>query len=92
MNQGWSNKYCSICPNTLFFHCDIFQVSLFKQAAVRLSFLPCNVGHSKQATVVFIPTLLFRAISVLSCSKRSDLFVDRFLYLPFLYEVPCCYQ
>jgi len=39
--------------------------SLFKQATVSLFFLPCNISHSKQAAVVFIPTFNFLAVSVL---------------------------
>jgi len=58
--------------NTIFF---TFQAqSLFKQAAVSLSFLPCNVSHSKQDATVFFP-----AGSVLPSSKGSDIFIERFL-------------
>jgi len=49
-----------------------------------------NVSHSKQA--VFIPVFTFHTVSVLPSSKRSDIFLDPFLYLPFVYIAPVSYQ
>jgi len=38
----------------------LFKLKLFSnKAIVYLSFLPCNVSHSKQAAIVFIPTFTF---------------------------------
>jgi len=66
--------------------------SLFKQAAVSLSFLSRNISYSKQAAVVFIPAFTFPAVSVLPSSKRSFIFIDPFRFPPFVYKAPVSYQ
>jgi len=57
----------------------LFKLSLFEQAAIRLAFLPRNVSHYKQAC--FYSRFTFPAHFSLSSSKRSDIFIDPFLYL-----------
>jgi len=53
---------------------NIFQAqSLFKQAAISLSFLPCNLSNSKQAGVFSFPYLVFPAVSILPSTKRLDI-------------------
>jgi len=52
-----------------FLHYDIFTFQAqipFKQAAVRLSFFPCNLSHSKQSAFISFPLFqltLFQEIS-----------------------------
>jgi len=74
--------YCSICSNSLFSKMIFFRFqaqSLFKQAAVRLSFLPCNVSHSK---------LSFSRQFILPSSVRSESFLIHF-FISLLYKSPC---
>jgi len=58
-----------ICSTILFFalwYFSLCMLSLFEQAAISLSFLPCNVSHSKQTGVMFSCLLYFPASSQIS--------------------------
>jgi len=57
--------------------------SLFKLAAVSLSFLPCNVSHSKQAAIMFSFPLYFSANISLTSSVKAESFSTRF-FIPLL--------
>jgi len=60
--------------------------SLFKQAVISLPSLPCNVSHSKQAAIFFIPTLLFPLCQFYPLTGDQIYSWSVSLYLPFVYK------
>jgi len=69
------------------------KIFLTFKLAISLSFPPCNVSYSKQAAVIFsIPHILFPPFRFLPSSRRSDIFIGLFLYLPFVYKALISHQ
>jgi len=67
--------------------------SLFKQAAISLSFLRCHISHSKQSALVFIHALLFVTIQFYPIPRGQIFLLIRFFISGLLYVIaPCCYQ
>jgi len=60
---------------------------IFKQAAISLSFLACNVSHSKQAAIMSSFPLYFSRIFSLPYSVRSESFFISLLYIKPLFPI-----
>jgi len=77
--------YCSICSKPLFFALQYF--SVFKQATVSWSFLPCNASLSKQTALFSCPHILFLSFQFYPL-LRGQLFLLIRFFISLLYIMP----
>jgi len=82
--------YCSICSNALFFalrYFSLFKLSFQTGCCISLSFLPCNISHSKQATLFSILLYFSRCFSF-ALLPRGQIFLLIRFFIFLLYMKP----